>query len=76
MHCLAKTHQNSVEYEHTTLPRLPALAIWEEPKVILKLPYLTRKRVLSKSQRALSNRKNLQKALKSALSGRANPKIV
>ena len=64
MYCLAEHASKSAEYQFTNLRQLTSGAIEERAKFNLKILYLIRKKILSKNQRALSNREKLQKCLK------------
>ena len=55
--------QKSVVHQHTKLPWIPAGAIREKIKVILKLPYLTRRHVLWKKRGTLSNREHFRRKI-------------
>ena len=61
--------KNSVVYQHTKFPRLPLGAIREGVKVVLKLIYLTRRRILRKNQNSLSKRKIIRKILTNLILG-------
>ena len=58
---LAEHAPKSVKYQFTKFGRLAERNFSEGAKTILKLLFLTRRRVLRRSQRALSNREKLLK---------------
>ena len=60
MHWLAQPTTKSVKYRFTTFDRPSVRDPREGAKNILKLLILTRRRVLIKIQRALSNRENVR----------------
>lgn len=64
VHCLAEHTQKSVQDKYTKHCCLNSKAIREGAKIILKLPFLTWRRLLRKSQRALSHREKTEKLSK------------
>ena len=64
MHYLAEHAPKSAKQQFTKLCRGSSGIIREGAKIHSKIPYLIQRQVLSKIQRALSNREKLQKCLK------------
>ena len=60
VHWLTQHTPKFVKYKFTTFGRLNVRDPREGAKIILKLLFLTRRRLLMKNQRALSNREKVQ----------------